>query len=153
MPNVWPNTMNHYGVVLEEIGFSDFLLALRENYVKPLAEIIYPDFGKKIVEHHGFMVKYKLGEDANLAMHYDSSLITLNVCVGKEFTGGTLFFRGLLLDPSSCDEDFEYTHIKGKALLHLGGHYHGANNIQSGTRYNLILWCRGECNPKNIKSI
>ena len=37
------------------------------------------------------MVKYKSGEDRGLDMHIDDSDVTLNVCLGREFTGsGTL---------------------------------------------------------------
>ena len=37
--------------------------------------------------------------------HVDDSEVTLNVCLGKEFTGGDLFFRGV-----RCDK-----HVNGEA--------------------------------------
>lgn len=52
--------------------------------------------------------------------HYDSSEVTLNVCLGKTFTGGSLYFRGLLKDPSTHNENFEFNHVSGRAILHVG---------------------------------
>lgn len=97
-------------------------------------------------------------------MHVDDSEVTLNVCLGKEFTGvscekkirrkviciytnfrmlgGTLNFYGGKGDPSEKKEDFEFFHEKGTAILHSGKHWHEANKIKSGERCNLILWCR-----------
>lgn len=143
LPVSRPNSMNNYGVILDEIGFTPFFNQLREIYISPISEILYPDVGKDLESHHGFIVKYKIGEDTNLDFHYDSSEVTINVCLGKKFTGGSLYFCGLYNDPSSHDEDYEFEHKKGKALLHVGLHRHGAKNITSGTRYNMIVWFRG----------
>jgi hypothetical protein len=72
--------------------------------------------------------------------------ITLNVCLGKEFTGGELFFRGVRCaehqeTPWRPDEEFDIVHVPGRAILHRGRHRHGAHPITGGERYNLILWC------------
>ena len=37
--------------------------------------------------HHSFMVKYKAGQDLGLDMHTDDSDVTVNVCLGKDFSG------------------------------------------------------------------
>lgn len=37
-----------------------------------------------------------------------------------------------------------YTHEKGRAVIHLGRHRHGADNIESGERVNFILWSVSE---------
>lgn len=135
--------MNNYGVILDEIGFTPFFDQLREIYISPIAKVLYPHEGSELVGHHGFVVKYKIGEDTKLDFHYDSSQVTINVCLGKSFTGGSLYFNGLMHDPDSHNEDFEFQHQKGRGILHLGQHRHGANNIQSGTRYNMIVWFKG----------
>ena len=135
--------MNNYGVVLDEIGFTPFFTQLREQFISPISEILYPQEGRNLQGHHGFVVKYKIGEDTKLDFHYDSSEVTLNVCLGKEFTGGSLYFCGLLHDAASQGEMFEFQHVKGRGILHVGNHRHGANNITSGTRYNLIVWFEG----------
>ena len=112
---------------------------MMERVVKPMAEILFPEvFGKELDFHHSFIVKYKIGEDLDLKVHFDDSEVTLNVCLGKEFTGGTLFFK-----PAGCSsKTIELTHQKGVAVLHKGRVLHGANRILSGERQNLIMWAR-----------
>jgi hypothetical protein len=90
-------------------------------------------------------VEYKIGKDTSLDFHVDASDVTLNVCLGKEFTGGSLFFRGIRC--GLCqetlprpEEEFEINHIPGRAILHRGKHRHGANPILGGERSNLIVW-------------
>ena len=139
LPIARPNSMNNYGVILDEIGFQPFFDDLRDQFVAPLAKRMYPQEGP-LVGHHAFAVKYKISEDLDLDFHYDSSAITINACLGKEFVGGPLYFRGLLHDPTTHDEDFMFNHQRGVSLLHRGKHRHGAMAITSGTRYNLIIW-------------
>ncbi|KAK7390903.1 hypothetical protein VNO78_19093 [Psophocarpus tetragonolobus] len=57
------------------------------------------------------------------SLHVDDAEVTLNICLGKEFSGGELFFRG-------------------HAILHPGHNRHGAKPTTSGNRMNLVLWCR-----------
>jgi hypothetical protein len=143
LPVMRPNTMNNYGVILDEIGFKPFFDELTTQYIVPFATHLYPDNGGATLDnHHAFIVQYKMTEDLDLGFHYDESEVTLNVCLGKQFQGGSLYFRGLLLDRSTRDENFEFHHIPGKAILHVGKHRHGANAIVAGERYNLIVWFR-----------
>jgi hypothetical protein len=39
-------------------------------------------------------------------------------------------------------EIFDYSHVPGGAVLHLGRHRHGVRATTSGHRINLLLWCR-----------
>jgi len=111
------------------------------EYISPFATLLYPDDGGATLDkHHAFIVQYKITEDLDLGFHFDASEVTLNVCLGKQFTGGSLYFQGLLKDPSTQNEEFEFHHTPGKALFHIGKHRHGANAISSGERYNLIVW-------------
>lgn len=142
LPLVKPNTMNNYGVVLEELGFNSFFDTLREKYMKPFMSLLYGQLGAHVDSQHPFIVQYKLSEDKHLDFHYDESEVTLNVCLGKQFTGGSLYFCGLLEDKRTHNEMFEYVHSSGKAILHIGKHRHGAKPIQSGERFNLIVWFR-----------
>jgi len=136
-----PNSMNNYGVILDEIGFTPFLSELRMSFLIPFTQILYPDVGGASLDHHhGFVVQYKMKEDKGLNFHYDESEVTLNVCLGKEFEGGSLYFQGLLMEPSTHDENFEFRHVPGRAILHIGKHRHGANPIENGERFNIILW-------------
>lgn len=87
-------------------------------------------------------MEYRIGFDLDLDFHYDESEITLNVCLGKEFTGGDLYFKGLLEDPSTHDEFFQFQHKPGVAILHIGKHRHGASKIRSGHRKFTFLRAR-----------
>ncbi|KAK9033539.1 hypothetical protein V6N11_049726 [Hibiscus sabdariffa] len=85
--------------------------------------------------------------DVELGFHVDDSEVTLNVCLGKQFSGGDLFFRGVRCDKhvnteTQTVEILDYSHIPGHAVLHRGRHRHGARATTSGQRFNLLLWCR-----------
>jgi len=148
-----PNSMNNYGLVLNEIGFRKVLNEFIRIYVTPLLQLYFPQYAKDINHHHSFVVKYAVKEDELLDTHIDSSLVTLNVCLGKEFKSGSLYFHGIKGDVGSergdyvrphkpqCDRcKLDYNHRPGVAVIHLGKHVHGANRISSGERVNLIIW-------------
>jgi hypothetical protein len=147
LPVVRPNTMNNYGAVLDTFGMGPMLQELMQGYVQPLAALVYPEVGGgSLDEHHGFVVEYQIGKDTELDFHVDASDVTLNVCLGKQFEGGELFFRGVRCGLCQHTEPlpheiFDVGHVPGRALLHRGNHRHGANPILRGQRYNLILWC------------
>ncbi|EFA76780.1 putative prolyl 4-hydroxylase alpha subunit [Heterostelium album PN500] len=143
LPTARPNSMNNYGVILDEMGFTGFFTELRENYLKPFTSVLYADYnGAQLDSHHAFVVQYKIDKEKELGFHYDESDVTLNLCLGKQFTGGSLYFRGILDKPETHQEYFEVKHTPGTALLHIGVHRHGALGITSGERTNLIMWLR-----------
>ncbi|CAJ2630630.1 unnamed protein product [Trifolium pratense] len=114
-----PNTMNQYGAVLDDFGLENMLDKLMNDFIRPLAG--------------GF--------------HVDDAEVTLNICLGTQFSGGELFFRGVRCDEhvnteTQTGEIFDYSHVPGHAVLHSGRHRHGARPTISGNRINLILWCR-----------
>jgi len=141
LPIMRPNSMNNYGVILSEVGFSPFFDSLLP-YMNKFSSLFYPEEGQNLDSHHPFIVQYRPSEDLALDFHYDDSEVTINLCLGKTFTGGSLYFKGVLDDPSSHEENFIFEHIPGRALLHIGKHRHGANPITSGERFNLIVWFR-----------
>lgn len=103
--------------------------------------------GSTLDSHHGFVVEYGMDRDVDLGFHVDDSEVTLNVCLGKQFSGGELFFRGVRCEKhvnteSQPEEIFDYSHAVGRAVLHRGRHRHGARATTSGQRINLLLWCR-----------
>jgi hypothetical protein len=138
-----PNSMNNYGIIIDELGYRSAIESLMKKYVLPISSLFYSDFyGSSLDKHHCFLVRYKPGEDLDLALHIDDAEVTLNVCLGKAFTGGTLNFYGIKDTPDQHQLNITIEHKKGVALLHLGTHYHEANKIEDGERCNLILWCR-----------
>lgn len=151
-----PNSMNRYGAVLKDIGLESVSQALRESIVKPLVEALWSSLGVDLLsnlsELHAFTVRYRGDEDRKLETHVDSSKVTLNICLGGEFTGGEVYFHQRAHadadpmespHPENCPRcSAVHVHEPGVAILHFGDHIHGANNIKTGTRTNLILWCR-----------
>ena len=126
---------------------------LREKVVSKFMGLLYEECGGDSIDsHHAFIVSYKQGEDVELNFHYDASEVTINVCLGKTFTGGELYFKGILHKPQTHKEHFIYSHKPGFALLHEGKHRHGALPILSGERHNLIIWFKSTLFQQNQTS-
>ncbi|OIW03601.1 hypothetical protein TanjilG_06110 [Lupinus angustifolius] len=140
--------MSMYGAVLEDFGFETMLDMLMEGFIRPLSRVFFAEVGGSTLDsHHGFVVEYGQDRDVDLGFHVDDSEVTLNVCLGKQFSGGELFFRGTRCEnhvntDTQSEEIFDYSHAPGQAVLHRGRHRHGARATTSGHRVNLLLWCR-----------
>ncbi|XVF86133.1 hypothetical protein PTKIN_Ptkin18bG0016200 [Pterospermum kingtungense] len=143
-----PNTMNKFGAVLDDFGLETMLDKLMEDFIRPISKVFFSDVGGSTLDsHHGFVVEYGIDRDVELGFHVDDSEVTLNICLGKQFSGGDLFFRGVRCDKhvnteTHSDEILDYSHVPGHAVLHRGRHRHGARATASGHRVNLLLWCR-----------
>jgi len=135
-----PNSMNNYGVIVNEIGLRPMITAFQQTYLWPLSRHLFPAEASQFDNHHSFIVRYRAGEDLGLDMHTDDSDVTFNVCLGEEFTGATLSFCGMFGAANHRQHRFTYHHEVGRAILHLGSRRHGADDIQSGRRSNLIVW-------------
>ncbi|CAN0907801.1 2-oxoglutarate and iron-dependent oxygenase domain-containing protein CP2 [Linum grandiflorum] len=144
-----PNTMNKYGAVLDDFGLDPMLAKLMDGFINPMSKVLFPEFNRLPLDsHHGFVVEYGTDKDAQLEFHVDDSEVTLNVCLGKDFLGGELYFRGARCDDhvnarvQPEEEVGDYFHRPGRAVLHRGRHRHGARATTTGHRLNLIMWCR-----------
>ncbi|XP_043696038.1 2-oxoglutarate and iron-dependent oxygenase domain-containing protein CP2-like [Telopea speciosissima] len=143
-----PNTMNKYGAVLDDFGLETMLDKLMDDFIRPISRVLFPEVGGSTLDsHHGFVVEYGKDRDVDLGFHVDDSEVTLNVCLGKQFSGGELFFRGIRCEKhvnteTQSEEILDYSHVPGKAVLHRGRHRHGARATTAGHRINLLLWCR-----------
>ena len=135
-----PNTMNRFGLVVNQIGLRPLMDALQRTCLQPLSAVLFPLEGSTFDAHHSFMVKYRQGDDTHLDMHHDDAEVTLNVCIGKVFTGATLSFCGAFGSGAHRRHVHTYTHVLGRAVLHRGAHRHGADQIASGERVSLIMW-------------
>ncbi|CAK8573980.1 unnamed protein product [Lathyrus sativus] len=143
-----PNTMNQYGAVLDDFGLGTMMDKLMNDFIRPIARVFFSEIGGSTLDsHHGFVVEYGTNRDVELGFHVDDAEVTLNICLGTQFSGGELFFRGVRCDEhvnteTQSGEIFDYPHVPGHAVLHSGRHRHGARPTISGNRINLILWCR-----------
>jgi len=53
IPHRQPNSMNRYGILLDDIlGFDDFFNILRSNYLQPLTRILFPDMKDIELDSH-----------------------------------------------------------------------------------------------------
>jgi hypothetical protein len=135
-----PNSMNNYGIIVNEIGAEAMIDALQATILQPVARLLYPTEGACLDHHHSFMVQYKEGQDLGLDMHTDDSDVTFNVCLGRDFAGAGLTFCGGMGKADHRQFKFKYQHVVGTVLVHLGAQRHGADDITAGERNNLIIW-------------
>ncbi|CAK9047147.1 2-oxoglutarate and iron-dependent oxygenase domain-containing protein CP2 (Protein CUPULIFORMIS 2), partial [Durusdinium trenchii] len=139
LPAKRPNSMNAYGIILNDIGMEPLIDEL-QRVLQPLGELLFPGPGNCWDGHHCFIVRYRSGEDLGLDMHTDDSDVTFNLCLGLDFTGAGLQFCGMSGAPDHRKHRHSYFHRKGHCVMHLGRRRHGADDITSGERLNLILW-------------
>jgi len=139
LPARRPNSMNNYGIILNEIGLEPFIDQI-QHVLQPLGELLWPGAGSVWDGHHCFIVRYREGEDLGLDMHTDDSDVTFNICLGLDFDGAGLQFCGLMGAANHRKHTYTYRHIKGTCVCHLGRKRHGADDISRGERLNLILW-------------
>lgn len=135
-----PNSMNNYGIIVNEIGMERMIDVLQQQVLQPISALLFGEEGAQLDRHHCFMVQYKPGEDLGLDMHTDDSDVTYNVCLGKEFEGAGLTFCGMMGAADHRQVSHVYKHVKGRCVVHLGRKRHGADDITSGERRNLIIW-------------
>ena len=142
-----PNGMNRHGCILSNLGFQTGLLSRLGEVARPLGLALYPEALREddINDFYGFSVRYSVDGDVNLAEHADAAALTLNVCLGDDFKGGHLLFRGVRFhDPDAETQPPQsVTHEPGVALIHLGQHLHAASTLTKGTRENIVLWATG----------
>lgn len=131
-------------MLLDELGLYDnFVTPLRENYLTSICRILYPDLvGDGLDSHKAFTVTYKMTGDHELSTHFDNAEITINICLGKQFEEGSLYFGGMKDDPPNSCLYKEVKNRLGYGVLHRGQQVHGALPIENGERHNLIIWMR-----------
>jgi len=131
-------------VLLDELGFDEGLVTpLREQYLQPVLGLLFPEWtGQKLDSHKAFTVQYEPEKDTALDYHFDNAEVTLNVCLGKDFDDGTLYFGNMRTKAVSESHWTEVCHTVTCGILHRGQHLHGAMPIQGGERVNLIVWLR-----------
>ena len=148
LPCGQPNSMNRFGALLDELGFSPGLIdPLMRDWMRPLCAALPPLAavgGAQLDLHRAFVVRYAMGDDESLSSHFDNAEVTLNANLGIDFDAGELLFYGhkdVARDaPIGVHEWSE--HPVGHGVLHLGEHVHAALPITRGERLNLVVWMR-----------
>ena len=117
--------------------------------IRPISRHLFQDtelHGGELDYRHGYIAAYEGSPHAprqRLVAHTDDSEVTLNVCIGDEFEGGDLQFRGLRgMDHAGQELIGDFQPVLGTALLHAGRHFHEVTQVTSGERYAFIMWAR-----------
>ncbi|KAH8047713.1 procollagen-lysine 5-dioxygenase [Aureococcus anophagefferens] len=128
LPVSRPNSMNKYGVVVNDVGFEHLITTLQRFVLQPLASALYGgraggDPAADFDAHHSFVVRYDAaGGDKHLAPHTDDSDVTFNCCLGRRgFEGSGLVFCGELGRPDHRKHSHTFAHrIGGGAEVDYG---------------------------------
>lgn len=146
-----------YGIVLNRRGmmldrrsegflaapdFQRFYQAVIDQYMRPIARLLFPEIMGYDTQSFGFSIQYQAGMDTSLRLHTDASAVTLNINLntpGEEFTGSEVDF----LDPNTRALN-RLTFTPGMAMIHRGNVAHAAQPITSGERSNIVLWLYGD---------
>ena len=142
-----PNTMQDYGIILEDGDISKWAGGLIDTELKrPVIDL----FGKlphyDFCDHHAFLTMYGYEWNRDLSLHVDASHLTLNICLYNDAQGSELVFTGSRCR-SHVDDCWDrpttrFKFNRGDALLHIGSQRHFVTEIDSGCRKNLIIWYR-----------
>jgi hypothetical protein len=52
-----PNSMNNYGIIVNEIGLEATISSLQRRFLEPIAAALFPRIGSRCDSHHSFMVQ------------------------------------------------------------------------------------------------
>ena len=145
-----PNSMHFSGVVMADLGLEQACHRIRKRIMQPLGEALFPHLGT-LDDDYSFAATYGRGLDSRLNLHVDASEVTLNVCLGHQFTGGALVFQGIRCanhrqHPHRPEEEVHVLLAPGEAVVHAGAHRHLVLPVE-GERRNFIMWCRSSSAP------
>jgi hypothetical protein len=136
---------------LDTVGLSWINDLLFQLVVRPISRHLFRQTELERGEldyRHGYVVGYKAKPTMSaprerLVAHTDDSEVTLNLCIGDEFDGGALNFRGLRGTEGAGQEIIgTFEPRLGTALLHAGRHFHEVTQVTTGNRYMYIMWAR-----------
>lgn len=68
--------------------------------------------------------------------------VALNICLGRRFTGGELYFsdmRTVIMAARTC---VKFDQVPTTGFFHRGQQFHGSLPVNEGQRVNLIIWLR-----------
>lgn len=144
-----PNGMNRYGAILSELGFSEMIHDLVNQYLVVMARHLFVDRvgPNDLSRNYPFLVRYQPGQDTSLSEHTDASTVTVNICLQpSSLSDNVLYFKGdgtrsTFID--TMNATFVDLSEAGQAVIHLGQHRHGVSNITSN-RDHMVVWMFGD---------
>ncbi|MDD1791783.1 2OG-Fe(II) oxygenase [Enterovibrio sp. ZSDZ42] len=142
--------LNRHGAMLDPRSegylaapaFQAFYRQVMDQYMRPIARLLFPDVMGYDSQTFGFSIQYQVGIDTSLQPHTDASAATLNINMNlpdESFAGSEVDFYDRV-----SGEVKRITFKPGTAMLHRGNIPHAAHPITSGTRSNMVLWLYGD---------
>ncbi|GAB3485220.1 2OG-Fe(II) oxygenase [Marinomonas epiphytica] len=123
-------------------SFQALYQSLLNDYMRPIARLLFPEIMGYDTQTFGFSINYKPTTDTSLRPHTDASSVTLNININlpdELFTGSAVdFYESRTGHMKSID------FTPGSAMIHRGNVAHAARPITSGERTNLVLWLYGD---------
>jgi len=132
--------------------------ALLEHVINPIAQLVMEEeVGDEggLDWRHGYIVSYAAPElqgngtefgkppRSKLVAHSDDAEVTLNVCLGRDYSGGELVVYGRRgTDQELVPQTTIQPRKPGMALLHSGRQLHEVLPVEKGQRFGLIVWTR-----------
>jgi predicted 2-oxoglutarate/Fe(II)-dependent dioxygenase YbiX len=149
------NSMHENAILTSELNISTCIENLVNLILLRKIHSLFPRCAEKSFDtFHSYIVRYSADMDVGLGFHVDDSLVTINLCLNDKFIGSDIVFEGIRCPihvdtPYKHDEKVSIKHKKGFMILHDGKNRHYVNSIETGERYNLIIWCQSS--DENIK--
>ena len=142
--------LNRHGAMLDARSegylaapsFQHFYQTLMNNYMRPIARLLFPNIIGYDSQTFGFSIQYQAGVDTSLQPHSDASAATLNINMNlpdESFTGSEVDFYD-----HQTNQVNRLSFTPGSAILHKGSVPHATQPILSGSRSNMVLWLYGE---------
>lgn len=134
-----PNSMNRYGRRVEfREDLQSLVMLAREMAWNNVDARVALGLKRTTRSISAFTIEYDASKQRRLERHVDSSDVTLNVCIGGEFTGGNL----ICYARDGRTPAVELEQRVGRGFIHLGKLMHRAKPIESGWRKNIVCWWR-----------
>mmetsp|Transcript_13362 Transcript_13362/g.15493 ORF Transcript_13362/g.15493 Transcript_13362/m.15493 type:complete len:333 (+) Transcript_13362:115-1113(+) len=132
------------GVALRasKFGLHHLLHQTMEKHIKSFIPILFPKLKGVHYKVYSKLMAYRVNENEEWPIHTDGDYMTINVSLGKQFTGGLLCFypdKNNATEKNADMEPIEYLPPVGSMVMHLGDKRHSVTKLTSGSRYNLII--------------
>ncbi|KAH8044113.1 procollagen-lysine 5-dioxygenase [Aureococcus anophagefferens] len=133
LPSRNPNSMNQYGLILNDVGMRGTFSAFLKYVLLPVGARLFGDDAT-----------YAKGRDTHLDMHIDECDVTFNFGLtdAANFAGNDLTFCGMYYADTHRRRSATYKHARGRCVVHSGKRRHGALDIEDGERASLIMWTK-----------
>lgn len=136
-----PSSMQAEGIVLDDVGMEPLLMAMLEEILEKVSNVLYGVEQKSIVAHHGFVLHSGPSNCSGISTQKDEGELTFNTCITSSFKGGEMYFYTQnASDPSRVDEKV-VAPVLGQCIVYPGGKQHATCRTYSGIRRSLVLWC------------